>query len=86
MEPTHMEDLWEQAEQLSLTDHSGVQATISEISTILDKLKDKSDDVVVEFFGHLLFSMCALSNKLDINSFVALREAIEDAQEALLDP
>jgi len=84
MDFQHMEELWDQAE--SLSPDSNIDSILNEVSIIVEKLKGKPEEVTVEFYGHLLFLMCSISKKLSINSYVALKQSIEDAQETLLDP
>lgn len=83
----HFENLWEEAESLS-ADMAGVDSasSIEHIKLYLERLKDGSQDSVNEAFGLILLYLCAISREKNINSFAALKYAVEDMRSEMFDP
>lgn len=74
----HFESLWEDAEILAAqTEKSDVASkaklAITEITNLLDSSKDCEST-----FGKILFQLCGMSQKLNINTYVALMKEIQN--------
>lgn len=85
----HFEDIWNAAE------HVAYQFPEEQIETKVKKIKSRLDKLPAmvtfpskqaEIIGDILFDLCAITQKLNINSAAALRLSIETRKADLLDP
>lgn len=77
----HFEDLWEESEEFSKENRAKntEEDLINKILTELETIKNTKNELYkAESFGLLLFELSALSYKLNINVYAALKAAIED--------
>ena len=88
----HFEHLWEYSEKVSeeyfdnkLYDCSGVIRDIRENLEYLKSSYKESGEAAYEDIGKILFDLTYISKKLNINTFTALKDAIEDAKIEMLD-
>lgn len=80
--PVHFETLWERAELL--TGRLGLDGAGSREKIV--QILQSSEDLDAEIVGEILLHICNLSRISSINTYVALREAMQSAQVAHLDP
>ncbi len=77
----HFEHIWEEAEKIAPSNQ--IEIIFESISKDLESLKqDKSSDS----FGRVLFNLCTLSKILNVNTWAALTQEIENQKIDLLDP
>lgn len=82
----HYETLWEEAEKLSTELEEDANFHIFQIKSQLDLINSCDPNMLSVHFGNIIFSLCALSGKLNINTYVALQQAIIDKKSELLEP
>lgn len=77
---SHFEDLWNEAEELSLK-HNDNRQTLDICKSINENIKNLAflDDKVERHvvFGSILYEMCSLSRVMDVNSYSALKLILE---------
>lgn len=82
----HMEQLWEEAEFLTEKDGDSLEVLFEDLIVGCQKLKSSSDEsLIIDSYGSMLFIMAALSKKLNINVYTALKKAMDDVRKDHLD-
>lgn len=81
----HYEILWEEAERLAIELENDTDY-ILEIKNQLDLLKSCNPVMYSFHFGNILFYLCALSGKMNINTYIALQQTITDKKSEMLEP
>ncbi len=85
----HFEDFWNDAEQIGRHFNMTVPQHIESIKHHLDKLSVEvtlSGQEQAELIGHVLFELCGITDKLQINSAAALKFISENKKTSILDP
>ena len=85
----HFEDVWNGSEAVAKQLPSReTEQIIADVKRYLDKIPSMVTfpSKQAELLGEALFDLCALTEKLNINSAAALRLAIENRKADLLDP
>lgn len=84
----HFEQLWNEAEKLSLESHthSSTDELAKELQEIALAWVTYTDEQRAAGTGTILYQLCALSARLRVNTFAALQEAIQDEKTKILDP
>lgn len=85
----HYEQLWEEAEVIAkkyftmynATSHHRIRNGVSK----LENEEDLSAEEKEHWLGDVLFGICLLSKDRDINAYTALRVAIDNAKQEMLD-
>lgn len=83
----HFEEFWNEAEKIA--DQLNQIDTVhrSNIIVNVDKFSKETDEKArAILIGHILFDLCALTSKYNINSAAALKHVMEEYKAKLLDP
>jgi len=83
----HYEHLWEEAEEVAdkfYAEESPLQ-DIGFAATELISDENLTSEEREEKLGTIIFGLCALSKKFDLNAYTALRNAIDNAKIELFD-
>lgn len=89
MADIHFEDIWNYAETVAAQfSEETLDNNIIRIKKTVDKIQtmDKFPSKQAEIIGEILFDLCAITHKLEINSAAALRLATENRKAELYDP
>jgi hypothetical protein len=78
----HFESLWEQAEQLQDIE---LDISINDIEECLSAVQKCDVDMREYHMGLLIFNLCNISKKLNINTYVALQKTITDKKSEKLE-
>ena len=78
----HFENLWEEAENVAekYVDKNTLNAL--KLNSKLEKLNDEDR---IQLIGNIIFELCFLTKKYDINSWAALEEVMNDCKTELLE-
>ncbi len=84
----HFEDIWNESEHISRTlGNSKPLVNIEWCKTLLDHLETETVPIKqAELVGEILFEICGITDKLNINSAAALKYAAEQIKAKSLDP
>lgn len=85
----HFEELWEESESVikNIYQDMSTDDFIYKIEIILNKIKSANDhNMKFSLIGELLFYISGISNNENINTYTALKEAIDSAKIEYLDP
>jgi hypothetical protein len=84
----HFEQLWESAEIATKQFYSDpTNIIIGKIKAELDNLinlQDQNDKI--ECVGRILLDLCYISDKLNINTYAALKNQLDDLKLKIFDP
>jgi len=79
----HFEDLWEEAEKLSVISSSTMEEIISNLQKDIENLSSNEDKNYI--IGRMLFNITRISYKYNINVYSSLIEAMNDFRFSLLE-
>ena len=85
---SHFEDFWNEAEVIGRNYNNTVPQHIESIKHALDKLTGevKLPQEQAILVGQIIFDLCGITDKLNINSAASLKLISENKKAALLDP
>jgi len=83
----HFEHLWEEAEIEANNYYTDEESVYNDIKNNIKDIKCNklSDEDLYIKMGNVMFALCFLSKKYNINVYSALRDSIDDIKIALLD-
>ncbi len=83
------EDTWNKAEKIG-TYLQEVDNTFEDVHNIKELVERWSDTLDTseknELFGEMLFSLCQIARKVNINSSAILKQVIDEKQATVMDP
>lgn len=79
----HFEDLWEETEQIS--SKINILNPREQLHNEVDKLFSENSEDIGKAFGKVLYLLCYLSFKYNINTFAALLAEIQDHKIDLME-
>jgi uncharacterized protein YabN with tetrapyrrole methylase and pyrophosphatase domain len=84
----HFEDIWNHAEDVGQQLHKDeeVSDAVKRIEQSVAELKTDGYTNKAQVVGDILFDLCVITERLNINSAAALRHAIENRKAEILDP
>ena len=84
----HFETIWTNAEDFAKLHYSNtINISISKIKRELDiLLSSKDQNEKIDCFGRILFDLCFISNELNINVYIALKNQLEELKMKTFDP
>lgn len=91
----HFEDIWNEAEELTKNSNEKLPDIINDIKDSLEDLKYKTstkDNVILStllpehnLLGDILFDLAKISKKININVYLALKDAIDEEKINILE-
>lgn len=84
----HFEQLWTESEIATQQLYSDpINIIIGKIKAELDNLSHLQDqNEKIESIGRILFDLCYISDKLNINTYAALKNELENVKIKIFDP